>query len=64
VRHQRAREHAVEALDPHLLVEPDLGQMGQAIGIVGVGLVGRQSSAAVAWRASMQIAGGPSALSA
>ena len=39
--HQRADQHAVIALHPHLAVEADLGQMGQAIGIVGVGFVRR-----------------------
>ncbi len=40
-RYQRARQHAVEALDADYLVEPDLGKVGQAIGVVGIRLVRR-----------------------
>src|SRR4051795_5032695 len=39
-RHQCASEHAVEALDPHLTKEPDLGELRQTIGIVRIRLVG------------------------
>jgi hypothetical protein len=38
--------------------------VGQAVGIVGICLLAAISSAALAWRASMQIAGTPSAFSA
>src|SRR3712207_6984449 len=40
-RSSRADQHAVITLHPHLAVEADLGQMGQAIGIVGVRFVRR-----------------------
>src|SRR4051812_26924527 len=63
-RHQCASEHAVEALDPHLTKEPDLGELRQTISIMASVLLGAMSRAALAWRASMQIAGSPSAVSA
>src|SRR5215210_6024588 len=63
-RHQRARKHAVEALDPHLTKEPDLGELRQTIGIVRIRLVWGHVDSRLAWRASMQIAGSPSAVSA
>src|SRR5215203_4990617 len=61
-RHQRASEHAVEALDPHFTKKANLGELRQTIGIVRIRLVGAMSRAALAWRASMQIAGSPSAV--
>lgn len=39
--HQRADQHAVEGLDPNFLVEADLGELRQTIGVIGIGLVGR-----------------------
>lgn len=37
--HQRAGQHAFEAFDPDLTIKADLGEMGEPIGIIGVGLV-------------------------
>lgn len=62
--HQRADQHAVIALYPHLAVKADLGQMRQAVASLASVLFGAMSSAALAWRASMQIAGSPSACKA
>ena len=36
---QRADQHTVVALHANLAVEADLGEMGQAVGVIGVGLV-------------------------
>src|SRR3954465_81199 len=38
-RHQRARKHAVEALDPHFTKKANLGDLRQTIGIVRIRLV-------------------------
>ena len=39
-RDQRAGQHAVEPFHAHLTIEADFRQMGQAIRIIRVGLVG------------------------
>jgi hypothetical protein len=62
-RNQRAREHAVETPDPHLLVEPSAICASPSASLASV-LFAAMSRAALACRASIQIAGTPSAASA
>ena len=63
-RHKRARQHAVESFDPNLTKEPTSASCARPSASFASVLFAAISSAALACRASMQIAGKPSALRA